>query len=318
MGCLVLINAREFTNFLIGNILMFIGFSFQSGATEAFAYDSLKEKGKEQHYDTVVGKHTSISITATLFSAFVGGFLYRLAPEAPFYAWIVFLSISVVLLLYTIEPKIDTQHFSVKVYLAHLKEGIKTLFSQRLRNYLIPILMLPITIKLYQGLVRQSMAGYFGYTGETFGYLFALVSIPAIYLSFKYDLLRRFWSNKSILLFNLFSFMSAFFIASMTQSLLWGGGVYLIINLTENIAKPLISSLINERIDSKHRATTLSTLSLVTQAPYIILVTFFAFMTETVNLPVLFSIYALGLLAVLAYSVVFVKNESISPKPKKV
>ncbi|KKU44747.1 MAG: Quinolone resistance protein norA [Microgenomates group bacterium GW2011_GWA2_46_7] len=285
LACLVLINATSFTHFLIGNIMMFIGFSFQSGATEAFAYDSMKEKGTEQHYDVVAAKHTSLSIAATLFSTFVGGFLYSLAPEAPFYAWILFLSISIALLLYTTEPKIDTTRFSAKVYLTHLKEGVKTLFSHSLRNYLIPILMLPITIKLYQGLVRQSMAGYFGYTGETFGYLFALVSIPAIYLSFKYDLLRKFWSNKNILLFNLFSFMCAFFVASITQSLLWGGGVYLIINLTENIAKPLISSLINERIDSKHRATTLSTLSLVTQTPYIILVTFFAFMTEEVNLP---------------------------------
>lgn len=310
LSCIVLINASIFINFLIGNILMFIGFSFQSGATEAFAYDSMKVVGKEEHYDTVVAKHTSLSITATLFSTFVGGYLYRLAPEAPFYAWALFMLISVALLIFTVEPKIDSEHFSGKAYISHLKEGVKTLFSHRLRNYLVPILMLPITIKLYQGLVRQSMAGYFGYTGETFGYLFALVSIPSIYLSFKYDLFRKIWSNKTILLFNLFSYMCAFFIASITNNILWGGGVYLIINLTENITKPLISSLINERIDSKHRATTLSTLSLITQAPYIVLVTFFAYMTEKVNLPALFSIYSLGLLIVIVYSAMFVKNKT--------
>ncbi len=116
LGCLVLINAREFTNFLIGNILMFIGFSFQSGATEAFAYDSMKEKRKEHHYDTVVAKHTSISLGATLFSTFLGGFLYHISPEAPFYAWIVFLSISVPLLLSTSEPKIDTEHFMSDIF----------------------------------------------------------------------------------------------------------------------------------------------------------------------------------------------------------
>ena len=309
LSCIVLINASTFINFLIGNILMFIGFSFQSGATEAFAYDSMKVAGKEEYYDTVVAKYTSLSIAATLFSTFVGGYLYSLAPEAPFYAWALFMLISVALLIFTVEPKIDSEHFSGKAYLSHLKEGVKTLFSQRLRNYLIPILMLPITIKLYQGLVRQSMAGYFGYTGETFGYLFALVSIPSIYLSFKYDLFRKIWSNKTILLFNLFSYMCAFFIASITNNILWGGGVYLIINLTENITKPLISSLINERIDSKHRATTLSTLSLITQAPYIVLVTFFAYMTEKVNLPALFTIYTLGLLMVVIYSAIFIKNK---------
>ncbi len=311
-ACLVLINATTLTHFFIGNILMFIGFSCQSGATEAFAYDSMKEKGQEKHYDVVVAKHTSLSLMATLFSAFMGGFLYRLSPEAPFYAWIVFLSLSVVALMTTTEPKIDSAHISAKVYLAHLKEGVRTLFGQNLQNYLIPILMLPITIKLYQGLVRQSMAGYFGYTGETFGYLFAVTSIPAIYLSFKYDLFRKYLSNKNILLLNLFSFLVAFFIASISRSLIWGAVVYLVINLTENIAKPLISSLINERIDSKHRATTLSTLSLVTQIPYIILVTFFAFTTEASHLPTLLSIYAVGLFLVLIYSVIFVKNSNKS------
>jgi MFS family permease len=309
ISCTVLINASTFLNFLIGNILMFVGFSFQSGATEAFAYDSMKVEGKEQHYDTVVAKHTSLSIAATLFSTFVGGYLYSLAPEAPFYAWAVFMLISVALLLSTREPKIDSEHFSSRVYLDHLKEGVKTLFSQKLHNYLIPLLMLPITIKLYQGLVRQSMAGYFGYTGETFGYLFALISIPSIYLSFKYDLIRKYFSNKKILLFNLFSFMCAFFIASITNNIILGGGVYLIINLTENITKPLISSLINERIDSKHRATTLSTLALVSQVPYIILVSCFAFMTEAFYLPTLLLIYALGLMAAFIYSFKYVKNE---------
>lgn len=261
-SCLILINATQFIHFLLGNITMFIGFSFQSGATEAFAYDSLKVVKKERFYDTVAAKHTSITIIATLISTFFGGLLFRFAPSAPFIAWAIFLFLSIVALSKAQEPDINTSRFSVKGYFHHLREGVMALFGSRLRNYLIPLLAIPIIIKLYQGLVRQSMAGYFGFTGETFGYLFALVSVPAIILSFHYGEIRQKLGNKSLLLIVFAAYALVFGIASTTTGLVVGGGLYLLLNVTENIARPLVSSLINERIDSKHRTTTLSTLSL--------------------------------------------------------
>lgn len=313
VSCLVLINSTEFAHFLLGNILMFIGFSFHSGAIEAFAYDSLKEQGKESWYDKVVSKHTSITIAATLISTFLGGFLYRFAPQAPFIAWAVFLTLSIFVMGLAHEPRIDTVKFSVSLYLQHLRKGVMTLFGLRLRNYLIPLLAIPIIIKLYQGLVRQSMAGYFGYTGETFGYLFALVSLPAILLSFRYSEIRQKLGNKSLLLLIFMIYAIVFGIASTTTGLIVGGGLYLLLNVTENIARPLVSSLVNERIDSKHRTTTLSTLSLISQGPYIILVTFFAGLTESSHIPRLFLGYALGIFLIWLYTNFFVKNERINP-----
>lgn len=312
LSCLILINATEFVHFLLGNIIMCIGFSFHSGATEAFAYDSLKEAGEEKGYDTVVAKHTSITIAATLVSTFLGGLLYRLAPQAPFRAWAVFLGLSIVVMYFTHEPRIDSAKFSVAAYFRHLKEGVMTLFGTRLRNYLIPLLAIPIIIKLYQGLVRQSMAGYFGYTGETFGYLFALVSLPAILLSFRYSGIRQKLGNKTLLLLIFLSYALVFGVASSTTGLLIGGGLYLLLNVTENIARPLVSSLVNERIDSKHRTTTLSTLSLFSQGPYIILVTFFAGLTEPSYIPRLFLGYAIGILLIWIYTNLYVKNERIN------
>lgn len=308
-SCLILINATQFIHFLIGNIVMFIGFSFQSGATEAFAYDSLKEKGKEANYDTIVGKHTSITIAATLLSTLVGGYLFSLNPSAPFVAWAIFLAISCVLLLFTTEPGVDTVKFNLNNYLKHLRSGVSTLFGARLRNILLPILAIPVIIKLYQGLVRQSMADYFGYTGETFGYLFALVSIPAIIISFRYSPIRQLLGSRGFLLIILGFYAVAFGVASVSTGLLVGGGIYLVINIMENLARPLISSLINERIDSKHRATTISTLSLFSQIPYVVLVSFFAVMTEPYLIDQLFLGYTIFLTLVWIYSYFRVRRE---------
>lgn len=295
VSCLILINSTEFLHFLLGNSAMFIGFACHSGATEALAYDSLKEHGKSSKYSEVIGKASSIMIAATLISTAVGGYLYGISPTLPFYAWSIFLSLSILIAVFMTEPKVDTVKFSFYNYLIHLKEGTATLFNQSLRKYLIPMFTFAIIIKLYQGIVRQSTAAYFGYTGETYGYLFAAISIPAIYVSFKFSHLRKRFGDERLTYFSLITFALAFFIASLTNNPVFGGLYYLIINGLENIIKPLTSSIINEHTDSSHRATTLSTLALFSQIPYIFLTMLFAFMTEPQNLPKLFWLYVFGL-----------------------
>jgi len=291
ISCLTLINSTEFIHFLLGNSIMFIGFAFHSGATEALAYDSLKEKKKSDKYPEVIGKSSSITIAATLISTVVGGYLYGLSPTYPFYAWTVFLALSVIVLSFMNEPKVDTVKFDFRNYLTHLKEGTASLFNNNLRPYLLPMFTFAIFIKLYQGIVRQSTAAYFGYTGETFGYLFAAISIPAIYISFKFDKLRSRFGDNRLIMFSLVSFTLAFLVSALTNNMLVGALYYLVINSIENITKPLTSTIINEHTDSSHRATTLSTLALFSQIPYIILTMVFAYMTETQNLPTLFWIY---------------------------
>jgi MFS family permease len=161
---------------------------------------------------------------------------------------------------------------------------------------------------MYEGLVRQSMANYFGYNGVTFGYLFALVSIPAILVTLGYDRLRKLLGDKKFLLLTLGLYTLGFSIASAGTGLVVGGIVYLIIMVTQGLARPIVSSLINERIDSKHRATTLSTLSLITQIPYIILVSFFAGLVEVQSIPTLMLGYALCLALVWSHTAVFVRD----------
>ena len=304
ISCLILINSTEFSHFLIGNSIMFIGFAFHSGATEALAYDSLKEKKKAEKYSEVIGKSSSITIAATLISTVIGGYLYGLNPTYPFYAWIVFLALSVIVLIFMKEPKVDTVRFNFHNYLVHLKEGTATLFNSNLRPYLLPLFTFAIFIKLYQGIVRQSTAAYFGYTGETFGYLFAAISIPAIYVSFKFAKLRNRFGDKRLISFSLFAFMLSFLVAATTNNPLIGAIYYLVINSIENVAKPLTSTIINEHTDSKHRATTLSTLALFSQVPYILLVTVFANMTETSNLPKLLIIYGVILIAITLHRII--------------
>lgn len=306
-SCVLLLQATEFMHFLIGNVLMFIGFSFHSGATEAFAYDSLVEQKKAESYDVVAARSTSLAIGASIISTFIGGYLYGLNPGFPFVAWILFLCISVVILLFAKEPLVDTITFSTRSYLLHLKEGVQTLFSVRLQKYIFVIMGLAILVKLNQGMVRQATAGDFGFTGETFGYVLGVITIPAIWLSFSFDTLRNKWGEKGLLKGIIMAFILAFCIPFIFKNPIGGIGLFFLLNTIEKFAQPLTSVIINSRIDSKHRATTLSTLALFSQIPYTVLVLGFAYLTESRSINILYGAYFfISLLLLIA--VVKIKN----------
>lgn len=309
IACLTIINSHSFLSFLIGNILVFIGVAFQSGSIEAFAYDSLKEKNLNEHYDTVITKYTTIGIITTIISTGIGGFLYSIKPWLPFLGWAIFLFFSVIVLWQTTEPAIDTYKFNFKNYCRQFKEGIAGLFGKQLRIYLFPILSLAIIIHLYQGIMRQSMATVFLFNGETFGYLLSLVLIPGAIVSFNFDKIKQKFSEKTILASTLTIYIFAFLLAIFARNILLGGLVFLIIMVIERIAEPLISILINHKIDSKHRATILSTEALIGRIPYIILVLFFVQFTTPTKINYLFVLYSIIMFITLIYSLIFIKSK---------
>jgi len=292
IACFLYLFCKSFGMFLVVDILIFIGFSFQSGTREAFAYDSLAEYKKESFYSVVASKFTSISIVMSTISFFIGGLLYRFDSRLPFVAWLIFLIISVGIMLQSKEPKVDTNKMSLKNYLNQMKDGFLAIFNKKLFIYIITILGVAIFVKLYQGVVRQSLAGYFGFTGETFGYLLGLVAIPAAYLSFHLDFLIEKIGSKKLLLIVAFFYSLAFFIGFSSRSLYTGIILFFIINMMEKIGEPLVSVLVNERIDSKHRATALSVIALISQIPYVVILLWFSFMMEVKNLSSLQLIYA--------------------------
>lgn len=311
LGCLSFILATNFTVFLAGNILTFIGFAFNSGSLEALAYDSLIESGKNDKYSIIISKYTFIATTTTIASTILGGLLYKFNPRYPFIAWLIFLIIAIFLIFLSREPKVDTIKVSLQNYFKQLSSGIRTLSSQRLRTFIVPIIFLYVFARLYQGIIRQSMAGHFGFNGETFAYLFGLTMIPAAFLSYKFDILVKKYGEKKLLLFILFTYLSAFTFALFANNFILGGTVFLFLMVAEYIAQPYISLIVNERIDSKYRVTTLSTLALISQIPYILLVLFAAHLTEVENIKSLYIFYFVGLLVVFLYSLFFVKKEKM-------
>lgn len=270
---IVLVLANNFLWLLIGNIIMFIGFAFISGAKEAILYDSLVDIKKEDEYDEVLGKVNSIATATTIFAIFSGGLLYRFDPSLPFVAWLVFNVIAAVILLFMREPYFDKDHISYSTYLAKLNDGVKSIFRKPFISFVLPVLFLSMLIKAYEGVIRQNTGAYFGFTGETFGYMLAIIWIPTLIVSFNYGKLSKWLKAKQEYLF-VGLYLIGFLIVYLTNNLYFGVVSFLSIYVAQELTKPFIASLINKNTESGHRATAISTVSLFSELPYMVIVIF--------------------------------------------
>lgn len=314
ISCVVLIFATDFLGFLIGNILVFINFALMSGTKEAFAYDSLVERKIEKQYDVVVSRHTTLAIIATIVSIGVGGYLYSIDSRLPFAAWGISLAAATALMLFSTEPKVDTETFSLSNYAKQLGMGVKTLLSKKFTSLLVPILGIASFIKLFQGVVRQNMAADFSFNGETFGYVLALVTIPAAILSFKFEAIIRFFREKKLLVITILACCISFILAHFVKNIVAGGLIFLILMTVEWLASPLISIIVNQRIESKYRATTLSTIALLSQIPYIFLVFVFAEVLAVDRIAAIYPWY-IGFTAVITFFALRIRSTAPTHSP---
>ncbi len=277
--CLILINSTTFTSLLIGNIVMFVGFALISGSKEAILYDYLIDIKKQDRYEEVLGRVNTITIITTIVTIFAGGLLYGFSPELTFWAWFTFNMFAIVTLLFMTEPVADEEELTYTQYIKKLKSGTKSIFQNSFIRFILPVLFFAMLIRSYEGVVRQNTGAYFGFNGETFGYLFALISIPAVVISYNFGkIYKKFGRSTEYIFVALYSI--GFLIIFLTNKLYFGLFSFISVYAAQEIAKPYITSLVNKNTDSKHRATALSTVSLFADIPYMLIVIFMGFLIE--------------------------------------
>jgi len=292
LSALIITQAHVFPLFLIGNCLFFVGMAFNSGSFEAFAYDSLVESGKQGDYDKVTAKSTTLGLISFCVSVFLGGALFAINPVFPFYAWFFTSSAASLVLFFANEPIIDTFHAHFGDYFKKLKDGVKTIFSVRFAPILFPVLALSIIAKLNQGVVRQSTAMHFGFNGETFSYMLALSMIPAVFITSRFDYIRKKVGTTYLLSGLLICFSFLFIFGAYTNVQVFGIIFFILFTIIEKLSGQINTVASNERISSEHRATALSVIALIAQIPYVILMFSFSDFTSLQKIPILIIFFA--------------------------
>jgi MFS family permease len=253
----------QFWYFFIVFTFLALGEALESGANEALVYDSLKEDKKEVSFKKVNGNLQLLTQIGFVIANVAGGWLYSLNATLPFVISGFTLCIAFLFSLKLKEPSIDSEVFTLKNYLKQTKDGFLQLTKHK---WIFQLGLLYVFVGgiswVFQRLVNLMVLTEVGISAIAIGLImggFRLFNVLALkkIVSIK-------WLEKSGLDFLLLpflmvaSYLPAYWSGRNTTVLLVGGAM---IAATGRFM--ILNPYLNEMIDSKYRATTLSALNML-------------------------------------------------------
>jgi len=306
IGVFIITFSGSLTGIFIGWLITQICYAFYSGAAEAMAYDTLVDLKDEQGFDKVITRSSEIGNYATAATTLIGGFLYVANFRLPHILWGLSFVLGAIFAYLLIEPKVDTEKFSFKKYFKQLFVGIKEITQTGLKVYISFFFTLVGVYFLYSwGFIRPAIATSFGFFSREQAIILPIMTILGAIAIRAVPYLKKKLSDLSGLII-LSVFMSIGFIMASFPIGYWGIISMTLIAVVGKFASPWISIIINKRIESKNRATTLSTVALMTKIPYVFIAILAGKMVEEGTLPTFNLWTGVVIIVVALISVLFV------------
>lgn len=271
-GIFALTLGGSFRMMLFGYLFISLGWALFSGAGEALVYDSLKNLNKEKDYDKVISKSTTIGMITLIIATLLGAWLFTIKPMYPHLFWGFGYLGAFITSLFFIEPKIQkNQTVGITDYLKQYADGFKVLAKPSLL-YLVPLALIfeggPYMFNA--GLLRPSMATFQGYNQAQQSIIMAIaVGISAL-LAFIFPYVRKIVKDESGLFVASSLVILAFILGGIPLGIL-GFIPILILASFRGLTTPWLSTVVNDHTPSNDRATTLSSIALITKIPYVFL-----------------------------------------------
>lgn len=269
LGILIIAFANNLTGIFIGNLISQIGWAMYSGASDAITYDSLLNLKKEDMFAYVSARANQYMSYAAAFGYFIGGFLYTIYWRLPSIAWGLSYVPAIICSFLLVEPTIHSEHFSAREYIKKISLGIQELLLPQLRKYILLMFILLGVYFLYAwGFVRPAIATSFGFYAKEQSIILPILTLSSAFLLQYLPIIRKKISG-FVGLTLLASIMAMGFFISAFPIGYWGIIPMFFIILAGKFGTPWISIIVNKEISSRYRATTLSTLSLLSKVPYV-------------------------------------------------
>jgi MFS family permease len=270
VGVGIITFSGSLTGIFIGWLITQIAFAFFSGAGEALAYDTLVDLKEEENFDKVITRSSEIESWTAAITILIGGFLYAYNFRLPHILWGLGFVVGAVFAFLLVEPKVDTEKFSFKKYFNQLFLGIKELTQTGLRRYIGFFFALVGIYYMYSwGFIRPAMGTAFGFFSREQAIILPALTILGAILVRSVPFLKSKFSNTTGLVILSILMALGFILASFPIGY-YGIISMIAIAIAGKLASPWISILVNKRIESKNRATTLSTVALMTKIPYVL------------------------------------------------
>lgn len=258
-----------------------LGWALLSGTTEAFAYDSLQAKGQTERFAEVISTTQVLRIAVGTITVLMGAGLYALHYRFPHYAWATAYTLGMGVSFFIQDPPTDYKPFSIREYFIQLRQGFIQLVRPTLRPYVLLMFALSgIAFLFVAGLIRPAIAAYFGFGAVEQGVLETIFGVAAaVSVGFVPRLHRWFgdWASLVILTGGL----GLCFIGAGFPLGFYGAFCLLMITIIGSASHPLISIIVNREVESEYRATTLSTIALLSKVPYAITAPLAGFLAQS-------------------------------------
>lgn len=299
--------SSSFLTITLWYLLWTIGYAFQSGATEALAYDSLKQKGLEDKWKqvittaSVIGKVTSLTATA------LGGTLFAIGFRLPYMAATLSGVVGIVAAWYLQEIMVKKPDnlWSLSLYINQIKDGVRTLFKPQVKYIaLASITIISIGYMYNWGLLRPLTGERFGFDATTYSWLLSLTSLSIIGALVILNKMQNRFSVTKILWLTTMVYAILFFILGFSHQVVVGGLLMISLGIILTYVDILFSQFINEHTSPQHRATTLSALALFTKLPYILLAVLIGKIADNKGLPAYTMIVGTVSIIVWVYSLI--------------
>lgn len=257
---------------LLTYLVFAVGYAFYSGADDALMYDNLVAHGAEHLWKQVTTNKTIFIRIASLSATAIGGLLFAINIRLPaIVRGLFFLFMLIPLSQLPENYGKNNLEKSFKEYSRHIGDGIKQLFvpSTRMLLPLLVVIQSVIGTIYVSGLLRPLLLAQAGFDGIQQPYILGIAGILTVFILLY---LQKNWgriSDVTIIWILSFSVAGCFFWLSFFPTQFWLP-ILMLIQIIQGIFDPLTSEFINHHIASSHRATALSTLSLLQSVPYVI------------------------------------------------
>jgi MFS family permease len=280
LGNVIMALAPGYSILLLAVFLLSVSSSFYSGTLEALAFDSLKENSQEKYYDQVISNISTIESIAVAIASVAGGFMFAALPALPFWSTGVMAFFGLLVVLFLKEPQIDSEKFSWRNFIEQNKQGTRELNkTPQLRRLTTLLLSIAFFSVIAHQLLNDVLAVEFGFKSHQLGILLGVLSLLSAVASQAAP-----WLGKHFKINNFFFLIGALIALTLIVSpyvgLVLGGAALFARVIFQVIFRNLVSVAINNEIESKYRATTLSTFNLLKNIPYIIVAYYIGYLMD--------------------------------------
>lgn len=267
-GFALLAMADSFLYTIVAQGWLGIGISLVSGTQAALHYDSLLGEQREEEYRRQEGRRHSLGLLSVGLSSLLGGFMYKIHPELPLAASMLSGTCMMITAMLMIEP--------ARHQIAQRRNPFATMagtlrYALHGHKEIAELIFISAALFSTTKMMMWSQQPYYTaiHLGEQwFGALMACGFILGATASNLGHVLDNRFRNRSVLLCML---LAVIILCSVSAALHNIGGATLLLGGSAfwGMGWPRVQDAINRRADSRHRATVLSTASLMIHLMFI-------------------------------------------------